>query len=127
MLVRAELLDVAIVGIAAGGTNHEEIAVAAAAAQPLRCGICSSAAAQQNGAWRGGSGNVIGIAHSKVRVLFGGKGRRQCGANRDHDGEHIPHDWPPGGYGSSGLRRLPPLRVWARCADGGFVRSIRSA
>src|SRR5207245_29261 len=39
ILVRTELLDVGIVGIGAGGTNHEEIAVAAAAAHPLKCGI----------------------------------------------------------------------------------------
>jgi hypothetical protein len=127
ILVRTELLDVGIVGIGAGGTNHEEIAVAAAAAHPLKCGIYICAAAYQNGARRGGSSDVIGIAYSKVRVLFGGKGGRQCGANRDHDAEQLPHDWPPGGYGSSGLRRLQPLRWWARCTEEEVVRSIRRA
>ena len=61
-------------------------------AHPLKRGIHVGAAAHQHCAWGGGRGHVIGIAHSKVGVLFGGKSRRERLANRDGNGDEFFHD-----------------------------------
>ena len=71
--VGAQRLNVGIVGIRAGGTNHQEISATAALAHPLKGSIHVGAAAHQDSARGGGSRDVVGVANAKIRILLCGK------------------------------------------------------
>src|SRR5205823_5241892 len=73
VFVGAELLDVRIVGVGAGGADDEEIAVAAAGAHPLEGGVDVGAAAHEHGAGGGGGGYVVLVADAEIGILFGGE------------------------------------------------------
>ena len=66
ILIRAELLNIRIVGVGAGGADDEEIAIATATAHPLESGIDIGAAAHEDGAAGGCGGHVIRISHPKI-------------------------------------------------------------
>src|SRR5581483_406954 len=79
ILIRTELLDVGVIGIGSGGANYQEIAVAAALAHPLECGIYICSSAHQDSARRSGTSYVVRIADAKVGILLRSK-RWNCKA-----------------------------------------------
>jgi hypothetical protein len=60
-----------IIGIGAGGSDDQEIAVAAALAHPLKGGIHVGTAAHQHRARSRGGGDVIGVTQSEVGIFLG--------------------------------------------------------